>query len=139
LVIPGKTPRGPKWFARFFYWLGQLPALSRVFGYSQGEVIIVGDFEPQETLQKLNEMLADWMPEKPYSRIENQAFLDVPGGKRPPIRSAGRYDGVRDSRSIRHHQAEIDLRRLVFLKGLHENQPGPGNVAAGKRDASAQP
>ncbi len=50
-------------------------------GARDGELAIVGDFDPEPTLAKINEMLADWKPKMPYARIEQQAFLDVPGGR----------------------------------------------------------
>ncbi len=46
-----------------------------------GELTIIGDFEPDPALAKLNEILDGWKPAKPYSRIEMQAFLAVPGSK----------------------------------------------------------
>jgi zinc protease len=50
-------------------------------GARDGELAIVGDFDPEPALAKINEMLADWKPKMPYARIEQQAFMDVPGGK----------------------------------------------------------
>ena len=44
-----------------------------------GEVAIVGDFEVAPTLDKLNQMFADWKSEYSYARIEEPANLDVKG------------------------------------------------------------
>jgi zinc protease len=50
-------------------------------GAVAGELTIIGDFEVQPTLAKINEMLNGWQAAKPYARIDRQAFLNVPGGK----------------------------------------------------------
>lgn len=50
-------------------------------GAVAGELIVIGDFEPAPTLQKINEMLDGWKPKQPYARIERRAFTDVPGGR----------------------------------------------------------
>jgi zinc protease len=62
--------------------IDQVRQLHREYlGATEGELTIVGDFEPEPTLAKMNEILADWKPARPCARIEQQAFLDVPGGK----------------------------------------------------------
>ena len=48
-------------------------------GAVDGELVVVGDFEPEPTLKQVNEMLDGWKPKQPYERIERTAFLDVPG------------------------------------------------------------
>jgi zinc protease len=50
-------------------------------GATEGELVILGDFDPQATQAKINELLAGWKSNQPYARIQSQAFLDVPGGK----------------------------------------------------------
>ncbi|MCI0358280.1 MAG: insulinase family protein [Planctomycetaceae bacterium] len=50
-------------------------------GATDGELVIVGDFDPAATLAKVNELLAGWKSDQPYARIAPQTFLDVPGGK----------------------------------------------------------
>ncbi len=44
-----------------------------------GEVAVVGDFDPDATLAKMNEVFAGWKSEIPYSRIEEPANLGVQG------------------------------------------------------------
>jgi zinc protease len=50
-------------------------------GAAEGELIVVGDFEPEPLLQKMGELLADWKSSQPYARIERSAFTDVAGSK----------------------------------------------------------
>ncbi len=50
-------------------------------GGQAGELVIIGDFDPEPTLAKLGEILADWKPAMPYARIESLAFGDVKGAK----------------------------------------------------------
>jgi len=50
-------------------------------GAVAGELSIIGDFEPQPAIAKINEILDDWKPNKPFARIERIAFTDVPGGR----------------------------------------------------------
>src|SRR5204862_7032741 len=50
-------------------------------GGSHGELVIVGDFDPEPTLKQVAGIVGDWKTERPYARIERQAFLNVPGGK----------------------------------------------------------
>ena len=44
-----------------------------------GEVVVVGDFDEEETLAKLNDVFADWKSDIAYKRIEQRANLDVKG------------------------------------------------------------
>ena len=46
-----------------------------------GEIAVVGDFEKDATLEKLNEVFAGWKSEQPYKRIEEPANMDVKGGR----------------------------------------------------------
>ena len=49
-------------------------ALHRDFiGGENGEVAIVGDFDAETALSKLNEIFSGWKAEKPYARIEKVA------------------------------------------------------------------
>jgi zinc protease len=50
-------------------------------GTMEGELTIVGDFDPEPTLAALEKLLAGWKAEKEYARIKGRAFLDVPGGR----------------------------------------------------------
>ena len=44
-----------------------------------GEIAVVGDFEKDKVLEKLNEVFGGWTSEQPYQRIEEPANLDVAG------------------------------------------------------------
>ncbi len=46
-----------------------------------GEVVVVGDFDADTTLVKLNEIFAGWTTDKPYTRIEEPANLNVKGDR----------------------------------------------------------
>ena len=62
--------------------IGQVRQLYKEFlGAAFGELTIVGDFEPEATIAKLNSILADWKSSQPYQRIETLAFMQVPGGR----------------------------------------------------------
>ncbi len=50
-------------------------------GATEGELVVIGDFDPQPTLAQITELLAGWKSNHTYARIAPQAFLDVPGGK----------------------------------------------------------
>jgi zinc protease len=50
-------------------------------GGQAGELVIVGDFEPEPALTKMGEILGDWKPAMSYARIESLAFADVSGAK----------------------------------------------------------
>ncbi len=50
-------------------------------GATDGELVILGDFDPEATQTKVNELLAGWKSDQTYARIASQAFLDVSGGK----------------------------------------------------------
>jgi zinc protease len=61
--------------------IDQVRRVHREFlGAQHGELVIVGDFDPEPTLKQISGILADWTPTQPYARIERQAF-DVPGGR----------------------------------------------------------
>ncbi|MDZ4849882.1 MAG: pitrilysin family protein [Pirellulaceae bacterium] len=45
----------------------------RMLGGTSGEVSIVGDFEPEGTIEVLDELLSDWKPTVPYHRATNTA------------------------------------------------------------------
>jgi zinc protease len=62
--------------------IDQVRRVHREFlGAKEGELIIVGDFDPEPTLKQIADILAEWKPTQPYARIERQAFLNVPGSK----------------------------------------------------------
>ena len=48
-------------------------------GGQYGEVAVVGDFDADETLAKLNSIFADWKSDKSYTRVTNVANTDVKG------------------------------------------------------------
>jgi zinc protease len=50
-------------------------------GGSDGELVIVGDFDPEPTLAKVGEILAGWKAPMQCKRIESLAFADVAGAK----------------------------------------------------------
>jgi zinc protease len=50
-------------------------------GGTEGELVIVGDFDRESTLKQVAEILAGWKPTQSYARIDRKAFLNVPGGK----------------------------------------------------------
>lgn len=54
---------------------------SDYLGVINGELILVGDFDPEPTLKEVEKMLTGWKSSQPYARIESQVFLNVPGGK----------------------------------------------------------
>ena len=45
-------------------------------GGEHGEVAVVGDFDAESVLSKLNEMFAGWSAKQPYEKIEQVAYLD---------------------------------------------------------------
>ena len=60
--------------------IDDLKALHSEFLNGQhGEIAVVGDFEKDGVLEKLNEVFGDWVSEQPYQRIEEPANLDVKG------------------------------------------------------------
>ncbi len=75
-------------------------------GARDGELAIIGDFDPEPTLAKVNDMLADWKPKMPYARLEQQAFLDVPGGRHsiqtPDKANANYVSGVNIAMNDQH-------------------------------------
>jgi zinc protease len=50
-------------------------------GAVDGQLVIVGDFDPQPTLEAVNGFLKDWKPSVRYERIERPARTEVAGGK----------------------------------------------------------
>jgi zinc protease len=54
---------------------------SQYLGGTNGELVIVGDFDAEPTLKLVSEIVGGWKAAQPYARIERQAFLNVPGGK----------------------------------------------------------
>ena len=53
---------------------------SDFLGSQAGEVAIVGDFDPTESLNILREAFSGWSAKQSYARIPRQFFPDVPGG-----------------------------------------------------------
>jgi zinc protease len=49
----------------------------RMIGGTSGEVSIVGDFDPKETIEKLDAMLDNWKPAVPYHRAPNVASTSI--------------------------------------------------------------
>jgi zinc protease len=76
----------------------QVRELYRDFlGAAAGELTVVGDFDVEATQKQLNEMLANWKPAKPYARIEQTAFLNVPGARHAiptPDKASAQYDAA---------------------------------------------
>ena len=50
-------------------------------GGQAGELVIVGDFEPEPALAKIGEILGDWKAKQPQARVELVAFPAVTGTK----------------------------------------------------------
>ena len=46
-----------------------------------GELTIVGDFDPESTIKEMEKMLTGWKTNQPYTRIDRKAFTSVPGSK----------------------------------------------------------
>jgi zinc protease len=62
--------------------LDQVVALYvKQLGATQGELAIVGDFDPEPTLARVREVLKDWKSDVPVKRIEHVAPADVTGLK----------------------------------------------------------
>jgi zinc protease len=60
--------------------LEQIRTLYREYlGADQGELVVIGDFEPSEILPVLEKALAGWKASKPYARIERP----IPPGLQP--------------------------------------------------------
>jgi zinc protease len=59
--------------------LDQVKKLYGQLGGGNGELVIVGDFEPATTLPRFEDMLKDWKNGAPYARIERPARTDVMG------------------------------------------------------------
>src|SRR5262249_33651934 len=62
--------------------LDQVKALyEKQIGATQGELGIVGDFEPAPALAAIREILRDWKSEVPVRRITRQSPADMTGSK----------------------------------------------------------
>jgi zinc protease len=48
-------------------------------GATVGELVVIGDFDPEATVVQMNKMLADWKSTVPFKRIERPAKTDVKG------------------------------------------------------------
>ena len=74
----------------------QVRELYRDFlGSAAGELTVIGDFDLSEAQKQLADILADWKPAKPYARIEQKAFLNVPGARHAiptPDKASAQYD-----------------------------------------------
>lgn len=58
--------------------IGDLATLHKdFFGGQFGEIAVIGDFDPDQALSKLNEVFGNWKSEKPYQRIQEPANLNV--------------------------------------------------------------
>ncbi len=49
-------------------------------GAQHGELVVVGDFDPQATVNLASEFLKDWSSATPYKRIPRPAKTDIAGG-----------------------------------------------------------
>lgn len=63
--------------------IDQVRRVHREFlGAEHGELVVIGDFDPAPTLERISGILADWKPaQQDYARIEQQAFVQIPGSK----------------------------------------------------------
>src|SRR5262249_31903704 len=50
-------------------------------GAQAGELVVIGDFDPESTSKQVQELLGDWKAKGSYKRIERPAKTDVKGGK----------------------------------------------------------
>jgi zinc protease len=50
-------------------------------GAQNGEVVVVGDFDPESTDKQVRELLGDWKAHVAYKRIPRPALTDVKGGR----------------------------------------------------------
>ncbi len=61
---------------------GQLRSLYAQFlGGCAGELVLIGDFDPDAVRPVLNRLFDAWSPQQPYARIPQAAFPQVPGGR----------------------------------------------------------
>ena len=65
----------------------------RYVGGQHGELVVVGDFDPEVVRPLLAGMLDGWEAAVPYTRIENLAFVDVPGSSQQ-IATPGKANAV---------------------------------------------
>jgi zinc protease len=92
------------------YKKAKLDDVKRVYndflGTGTGELTIVGDFDPDQTLPLLKQSLQAWKAEYGYSRIPDQAFDKVPGSSQviqiPDKANAVYYAGNVISMSQQH-------------------------------------
>jgi zinc protease len=62
--------------------LSQVKTLYETFvGGQHGEVVVVGDFDSEPVLEKLNSMFADWTAKESYSRIEEPVNPKAASGR----------------------------------------------------------
>jgi zinc protease len=61
--------------------LDQVKRLHAEFLGAQGELVLLGDFDAAEISPKLSSLFAGWQAKQSYSRLPEQAFLDVTGSK----------------------------------------------------------
>src|SRR5262249_39305979 len=54
---------------------------SEQLGAEHGELVVVGDFDPDETTKLVGDAVKDWKSATPYKRIPRPAKTDVAGGK----------------------------------------------------------
>ncbi len=71
-------------------------------GGEHGEIVVVGDFEDEATLAKLESVFEGWTAEKPYARIEN-----------PRIQTSNRV-GTRSIRPTKRMQFTLPGSRRRF-------------------------
>jgi len=61
--------------------LSQVKRLHGEFLGGTGELVVVGDFDPDEVLQPLRALVDAWRPQEPYARIHRPAITTVEGGE----------------------------------------------------------
>src|SRR5690606_6186194 len=49
-------------------------------GAQEGELAVVGDFDPQQVKSQVSELLEGWKPKQPYVRFDRPAVTNVEGG-----------------------------------------------------------
>ena len=72
----------------------QVRALYKEFlGAANGELSIVGDFDPDEAVKLMGQALGSWLPAKPYARIE-RPFMPVDGAPAEAINTPDKANAV---------------------------------------------
>jgi zinc protease len=66
---------------------------SEYLGAAAGELVVVGDFEPDSLLTSCEKMLSGWTPAKSFQRISRPALTDV-GGAKQSIQTPGKENAV---------------------------------------------